>query len=637
MQQDNEPNNVSPEKSLVDYFYLFVEKLWLVAIFVVLGLIFANHEVSKIPTTYRSSATIEVIAKANKVQGLDNAIQLRPGHLTVTIAQKLSLNSLYERIVESEDFKGYLPRSSGVIAENQKRALIYSIKEATTVRLRPNNSPLIDISVTHTNRELAKDVIAIMLREYQTLGSDERGRDTDETLKLLTQQKEASGLKLAAAQRTLGIYKDALELRELIRDSERKISELEKKYLDRWPPLVRERGHKAVLVGDFVKELNRVKNRFDVEKQFWDQAESVVSAGDEEELLTFRLQTAEARNSSLNRDFDSESKLYKELDDRLKLGTAQSDYRTEEISVLEQPVAASGPVPVNKPSFFLKFGMLGAAIGMAISFLLGSLDTRIRRIEDLEKISNTKVLAAVPKSSKLGKGMLDRDQNIEYESIRTLHTNSLLNAPDAKVVLVTSSTPSEGKSTISTNLAAASASWGWGEKVLLIDFDLRKPRVHEYMGLAPETKGVGDYLIAKDSINECIAKHPEVPDLYVMVGGSRRFDGGLPDVRELEKMLDLLKGSFDRIIVDSAPILAVSDTLVLSKHVDEVLLVFRMWKTPRKALIRTLTQLSQNDTYPYGVVANYMPTRLGFGRHNYYYSYAGTGYSDYSTATKPGK
>lgn len=632
---EKQPHDFSPDRTLVDYFYLFLEKLWLILIFLIVGLVYAHRDVAKIPTLYESRATIEVLRETKAVGNLSTSTEnrLRYSDLTGTVAQKLNLNGLFYEVASAPEFKSLLPEAkfnNAAEIESAKWRLAHEMNEWTTIRVRPM-SPLIDIVGTHSNPQVARDVVAVMLREYRELGSTKRIGETTANLNLLNQQINEIRTRLSKSEQSLVIYKQALQIRDEIRRSENKIREMEKVYLPKWPALVQEKKHLDSLLASFSEELRRITDQSEGEYEFWKKEIEKTGELAPESKYKFQLQTAEARNNMLNRDYDSDSKLYESLLGKLKVANVEREYKPSEVSVLEPPLLPAGPRFVNKTTYYLKYGAIGLGLGMGLALFLGSMDTRIRRVEDLERLANTQVLTAVPKSSKLAKGLTDKTNSAEYEAFRTLHTNNILAVPDSKVILVTSSTPKEGKSTVSTNLAAISAAWGWGEKVLIIDLDLRKPIVHKYLDLPEDTKGVGDYLIAKANINECITRHAEIPELYVMPGGATRFQGKLPDVDDLVKMLTLLKSNFDRIIVDSAPLLAVSDTLVIGKHVDEICLVFRMWKTPRKALIRSLTQLSQNETYPFGVVANFMPNRSALGQYNYYYSYASSGYQSYAT------
>ncbi|MEM7603343.1 MAG: CpsD/CapB family tyrosine-protein kinase, partial [Verrucomicrobiota bacterium] len=245
-------------------------------------------------------------------------------------------------------------------------------------------------------------------------------------------------------------------------------------------------------------------------------------------------------------------------------------------------------------------------------------------------VSGVPAFGMIPKSRKLKQTPHLENGSVLSESFRTLHSNIFLKQPKAKTILVSSSVPGEGKSTVSCNLAATAASWGWGEKVLLVDLDLRRPRVGEILGINPEQKGACDCLKGLCSIDDAIVSYPNYENFDVMVGGIDRFKNGLPDDRALAELLKLVQTKYGRVIIDTAPVLAVNDTLVMAKHVDIVCLVFKMWKTPRKALARALTQLEGNSSYPAGVISNFMPNRKGLGQYGYYYSYSGTGYQSYA-------
>jgi len=469
-----------------------------------------------------------------------------------------------------------------------------------------------------------------MLEEYERLGLSNRAGETTANLEFLTKEISRIRSNLSAAEQSLVIYKGAFEIRENLRESEAKIREMEKVFLDKWPPLVQERANLVSLQKSYAEELARITDSSETEYEFWETHSEKMAQLSGSDLTSYQIRTAEARNNMLTRDFQTDTKLYDSLLAQMKRGDVESEFKQSEIAVVQPPYAsdrAIGPVPMK---FYVRYGILGLGGGFLIAFFLGMMDSTIRRVEDLERVANVPAFSAIPKNSKL-KGSTELVPNsAPSEAFRTLHTNIILKHPKAKVILITSSIPGEGKSTVSSNLAVTASSWGWGEKVLLIDLDLRRPKIADYLKIDPNRKGISDCLKQECSVEEAIFPHETIPELSVMTAGVKRFQNGLPDDRLLSELLDILKKKYDRIIIDTAPVLAVNDTLVIAKHVDAVCLVFRMWKTPRKALVRALGHLKGNDTYPVGMVSNFMPQRKGLGQYGYYYSYSGSGYQSYS-------
>ncbi|MEM9282507.1 MAG: CpsD/CapB family tyrosine-protein kinase [Verrucomicrobiota bacterium] len=230
------------------------------------------------------------------------------------------------------------------------------------------------------------------------------------------------------------------------------------------------------------------------------------------------------------------------------------------------------------------------------------------------------------KDSRKGAGT---DARATSESFRTRLPSYNLFHPEAPKIQNTRSKPPEGKSTISCHFAAAEIEADPEKQVIVVDLDLRRPRIGEYLQLDNDHPGVYEVLAGKATLKEAIQKTDDGYD--VIAAGKTPGRNVLPNEALIEKLLTVLQKKYDRIIIDSAPRLAVSDTLIISRHVDMLCLVFRMWKTPRKALSRAIGRLEQNQTLPAGVVANYMPAKKLLGQANYYYSYSNAGYSQYSS------
>jgi len=215
---------------------------------------------------------------------------------------------------------------------------------------------------------------------------------------------------------------------------------------------------------------------------------------------------------------------------------------------------------------------------------------------------------------------------------------------DRKVFLFTSALPNEGKSFTSVNYALALAQQG--HRVLLVDGDLRRPNIHKIFKNECESKkdfpGVVDYLVGAVALKDAArlvatvdseplgtragADAPADGQLFILAGGQRA-----PNPAELlgsgcfKSLTVEAISMFDRVVIDSAPVLAVSDTLLMAGHVQTICMVIRAAKTPRNAIHRALTLLGSAGNRPAGLVLNRLPRRRGAG---YYYYYASHGYGD---------
>lgn len=206
-------------------------------------------------------------------------------------------------------------------------------------------------------------------------------------------------------------------------------------------------------------------------------------------------------------------------------------------------------------------------------------------------------------------------KSVEAESYRILRTNIMYSSFDKKIkrILVTSSEPGEGKSTTSGNLALAFAQDE--KKVILIDCDLRKPSIHKKFRIS-NNRGLSDVIIDRDKLNKCIQKRTEYLDILT-AGKIPPNPSEMLGSQAMSSLLDELSNVYDVIILDSPPVLAVTDAQILSTKVDGTLLVVRAEKTKKDTVIAAKGVLDK-------VNANILGTVLNGGdknKDNYYYYY----------------
>ncbi len=366
----------------------------------------------------------------------------------------------------------------------------------------------------------------------------------------------------------------------------------------------------------------------------------------------------------LARQAETDRALYESVLRQIKAIDLTKDVKTNAVSIAEKATGSHAPVsPI--PSKAITLGLLGGlAVGLAFVFGADALDRSVKTVDQAEATLGLPGLAAIPetKGGEEKEGRKDRKKDVAREaakyrlvdeapsgpiaeSFRNLRAALSLLGPEAdrKVFLFTSALPNEGKSFTSANYALALAQQG--HRVLLVDGDLRRPSVHKVFrdpaGGKNEHPGIVDYLVGavelKNAVRLVATVDPELVgsarfrstpakpgQLFILAGGQRA-----PNPAELLSD-DCFKGLvkeassfFNRIVIDSAPILAVSDTLLMVPHVQTTCMVVRAAKTPRNAVNRALTLLSATNVRPAGLVLNRLPRRRGAG---YYYYYASHGY-----------
>jgi len=219
------------------------------------------------------------------------------------------------------------------------------------------------------------------------------------------------------------------------------------------------------------------------------------------------------------------------------------------------------------------------------------------------------------------------------ESLRTIRTNIKLTFPDEnlRTLLITSSVSREGKTTVSSNIAVSFSSAG--KKVLLVDTDMRKPRVHKLFGV-DNSIGISNYMIGEKSLKDVIRKNVYKYLDILMCGPIPPNSGEMIISNKFKDMLEELKKMYDIVIFDSPPVLAVSDSSILSTMIDGVIVVVKVKEVARDALGRTVKQLTNANVNLVGAVINNVDIKSGNNYGTYYYYYHNKYYGEEETEKK---
>jgi len=337
-------------------------------------------------------------------------------------------------------------------------------------------------------------------------------------------------------------------------------------------------------------------------------------------------------HESTNASYRSIIKRIEEIEIASAAGTKEDN--VFEITPPKVPTEAS--FPRKKRSLALA-ALVGLILGWSLSFLLHSLDGSVKSTEDVEDELGLPVLGHVPRSARGNSGpngadlySLENPRGSFAESFRSLQTSiALARAGDPiRRLLVTSATPSEGKDLVCVNTAIAIARNG--KRVLLIDADMRRPRQHKVFGVSSRS-GLSNLLAGRGDAGPLERVRPTVvPGVSLLPAGPIP-----PDPMELvasdrmREVLDLLEPHFDVLVLNSPPVMAVSDPVVLSRIADGTLLVVRALVTRREAARRALEILKRADARLLGAVLNLVDVpRTGS-------SYYGAGYHAYEDYCSP--
>ncbi len=346
--------------------------------------------------------------------------------------------------------------------------------------------------------------------------------------------------------------------------------------------------------------------------------------------------------SLLKRDVDSNRQLYDGLLQKLKEAGISAGLKSDNIRIVDSarvPLSPSKPdVPRNLAIGFIT-GLLG---GVVLAFMVEGLDNTVRTPDQMQVVSGLALLGIIPAiraklrsernnghrvlmdkgSADVGSGRLiviDRPRSEIAEAFRTLRTSILLSSSGGppKVILFTSPLPQEGKTTAALNSAIVLAQKG--ARVLLLDADLRRPALHKIFSL-PNSDGLSTTLTGRSSFEGAVVPAPGIPNLHLLPSGP--IPPNPAELLSSELMRQLLQNyrrEFDHVVIDTPPVISITDAVVLSAEADSCILIVRCGKTTRAALRRARNLLTFVNAKISGAVLNAVDLRSA--DYQYYYGY----------------
>lgn len=336
------------------------------------------------------------------------------------------------------------------------------------------------------------------------------------------------------------------------------------------------------------------------------------------------LDRKQAQLDSLQRDVSTNRDLYNLFLTRFKETETAGNYQELVARVIDPAVVPEKPAKPRKKKILLWASLIGLALGVLSALLRHLLSDKLVAADEMELLTGLQVLSTLPQFEDSTNGAMQfvaEPKTGFSEGIRSMRTGILLSdlTLKRKRVVVTSSVPKEGKTLISCNLAM---SLGQSEKVLLIDCDLRRPSVARALGMPDKLPGLTEYLSGAASLDQCI-HHLDVGKIDVLpLGTVPPNPGEVLASQKFHLLIESFSTQYDRIIFDSAPCQAVSDTLLLAQHVDAVIFVARADSTTRNLIRNSVRQLRYARAPLVGAIINAVDMKKHSKRYgNYYYDY----------------
>ena len=424
------------------------------------------------------------------------------------------------------------------------------------------------------------------------------------------------------------------KLRENYLDLLKIKADLESRYGDKHPKIDTIQHQMASVQRDYSKELDDVLRAFDKRYQAMVETESSLTKWmNHEKQQALELAKLETEYRPLARDAENNTKIYSLITQRRKEIDLTGMLKANNVRILDratQPRTPVSPVLALNLPVGVVFGLL---FGLLLAFTIESLDNTVKSPEAAEELVGAPLLGVVPMLTQSRQHLIadapERDlavfkdpASLAAEACRSIRTNMLFISAQQEFSLfsVTSPGPQDGKTTVAINLAVTMAQAGG--RILLVDTDMRRPRVHRSFGLKSD-KGISSVLAGDVQLKDAICKS-EVPNLDVLPCGPMPPNPAeLLHTERFRQILAECRKNYDRIILDSPPIGPVTDPAIIGSVTDGVVLVLRAGHTTREATRFARRQLGDAGARILGLVINQTDRKgsgYGYG-YGYYASY----------------
>ena len=424
------------------------------------------------------------------------------------------------------------------------------------------------------------------------------------------------------------------DLRQQQAELASKKADLSTKYGPRHPAIVNIEAQRRDLQAQISAEVRRIVDSIANEAAIADtRVKALESSLKELQDTQGQHGQAEVKLRELEREAAANKAVYESFLNRFKETSQQQDLQTADARVISEAVPPVAPSFPQKGIVFGISAVISLIAGVGVALLLERLDNGVQTGSQLEEILSLPHLVSVPvipaETGENGKPMLPHEYLLRKplsayaEALRSLRSALSLSSVDnpPKVVLFTSALPNEGKTTTAVSFARAAAQSG--QRVLLVDCDLRHPSVHRALRMKQPKEGLVECLAGRAGFGDVVVKDaPSGLDFIPVASGA----ANPPDVlgsAQMRRILREAREAYDLVVLDTAPVLPVSDSRVLAQIADKTIFVVRWNETPREAASGAVKELRAFDADIAGAILTVVDTarqaQYGYGGAGYYY------------------
>jgi capsular exopolysaccharide synthesis family protein len=639
----NAPSGGSSSINFRVFYTQILRRLWLIILCFAVAIGLALIYVLTATPRFASTAVLQVQKQQQRVYTAQDSDKGGDQDATgddeeiKTIEQDLQLDSLFERVVADPVLladKDFLPGLMQTDKPMTQHDIAMKLKKYTTIKLR-HNTRLIDVTVEHPDPTTAQLLTSTLVTEFIAQNGSSQTNTDKMAMTFLEGQAARFKTDLQKAQDALQVYGEALLLKDRITDERKVVDDLSQRYRAKHPKLIQARAELLDLDNRFDTSINAAIANSPAEAAYWSASVKAIPGESFEDHIDNELKFVEARTNVLQSEGDTQSALFDNVLKQMREADVSKEIAPITVNIV-QPAPLPDPDKPASPRKVLILGLAGLAglvIGFGAVFVLDGLDSSIKTVDEATQLLNLPILGLMPLVKKLsskkaaGKPgtkankvddlagvfvsksivLVNDPEGLAAENFRSLRASIALlgKEKDHRVFLFSSAMTSEGKTFTSCNFAVSLAQQGL--KTLLIDADLRLPAVYQHFNLSEKKMGLIEHVSLGVELDDVIQSNV-VENLDILLPGVKcpspaefLSGDGLKDVIQQ----CLLK--YDRIVLDTAPINVVSDTLLIAPYVQSVCLVVRLRQTPRSAIQRALTLLEMTRVKPVGVVLNGVP------------------------------
>lgn len=624
------------ELNLRDYIRIFRKRRLTIIFSLLVAIILSFLYISRQPLLYQASSTVKIEERKTIAGLLTEWIVFNPADVMESETRVITGYPVMKRAALRLSL---INKDSPL--EKVHEAVAFLQSGISTERIKDTN--MIQITATSGQAQQAMDLANVVAEEYIEENLLEKAKQARHAREFIEEQLATIENRLRETEERVRAFGDEVRGVKLAEPIETKLVELEFQLAELLQQYT-EKHPKVVQLQEQIKKMEQQVKGF---------------SGQELEY------------ARLTREVEVNKKLYAMLKEKLEEARITEAQKIGDVSIVNPANLPRAPVSGNK-SVIIPIGIImGLVLGFSLALLLETLDTSMGTIEDVENVIKLPVLGIIPSIeakkklplfAKIKNRVLPDSKSPEEEKFtrlishykprspaaeayRNIHTNLKLDA-SKKVILVTSSSPKEGKSTVVTNLGIVMAQAGL--KTLLVSADLRRPILSKIFGIKKEPglvelimgtaqledslSNITDIMLGEMKFDD-IRLTPGIENIWIIAAG--KLPANPVEVLDAKGMPDLIakfKSQFDVVIFDSPPVLPVTDASVLAPKVDCVVIVYEIGRTSREALMRTKTQLESIGSKVAGVILNNTrPQTEAISSYPYYYHYKYKYYSKEET------